>query len=182
MFRIKDVYKRLRGTPITATQMKQLQDPNGDVKIIAGGKTEIYANESDIPNANVTRVPAVLVQSRGIIDFQYLERPFTFKNEMWAYTASEKISVKYLYYYLKNNVKFFRDQASGMGSMPQISLGVTEDFVITMPSLSVQKKIVEILDSFDSICNSLMAGLPAEIEARKKQYEYYRDMLLSFGN
>ena len=42
------------------------------------------------------------------------------------------------------------------------------------------KRIVEILDRFDALCNDLSAGLPAEIEARKKQYEYYRDKLLSF--
>ena len=43
-----------------------------------------------------------------------------------------------------------------------------------------QKQIIEILDRFDTLCNDLSAGLPAEIEARQKQYEYYRDKLLSF--
>ena len=51
---------------------------------------------------------------------------------------------------------------------------------IPVPPLDVQKKIVNILDKFDSICSDLKAGLPAEIELRKKQYEYYRNKLLSF--
>ena len=46
---------------------------------------------------------------------------------------------------------------------------------------SKQKRIVEILDRFDKLCNDLAEGLPAEIEARKKQYEYYRDQLLTFN-
>ena len=49
-----------------------------------------------------------------------------------------------------------------------------------MPTLDKQKEIVAILDKFDSICNDLSAGLPAEIEKRQKQYEYYRDKLLNF--
>ena len=51
---------------------------------------------------------------------------------------------------------------------------------IDLPSIEEQKRIISILDRFDSICNDLTSGLPAEIEARQKQYEYYRDRLLSF--
>ena len=52
--------------------------------------------------------------------------------------------------------------------------------VIHLPSLAVQERIVEILDRFDSLCNDLSSGIPAEISARQKQYEYYRDKLLTF--
>lgn len=106
--KIKEVYTRLKGTPITAGKMKEIDNPNGDIKVFAGGKTVIKAFEEDIPRANIIRVPAVLVQSRGVIDAVYYEEPFTFKNEMWAYTADEKTSVKYLYYVLKNNIQQFR--------------------------------------------------------------------------
>lgn len=51
---------------------------------------------------------------------------------------------------------------------------------IPVPSLPVQQRIVTVLDNFDAICSDLNIGLPAEIEARQKQYEYYRDKLLSF--
>ena len=95
---------------------------------------------------------------------------------MWAYTHPEKTSVKYLYYVLKNNMGKFRDAASGMGSLPQISLSVTEDFRIPLPPLPVQQEIVRILDSF----TELTAELTVELTARKKQYEYYRDALLTF--
>ena len=49
-----------------------------------------------------------------------------------------------------------------------------------LPPLSEQARIVAILDRFDTLCNDLTAGLPAEIEARRKQYEYYRDKLMTF--
>ena len=171
---IKEVYTRLKGTPITAGKMKEIENPNGDIRVFAGGKTVIDANEEDIPNANITRVPAVLVQSRGVIDAIYYDKPFTFKNEMWAYTHENIICVKFLYYIIKNNVNHFREAASGMGSLPQISLSVTEDFVIPVPPLEVQAEIVRILDKFTE--------LEAELEARKKQYEYYRDSLLNLNH
>ena len=53
-------------------------------------------------------------------------------------------------------------------------------FPIPIPSLDEQQRIVDILDRFDSLCNDISIGLPAEIEARQKQYEYYRDKLLTF--
>lgn len=160
--------------------MKEIRDNDGEIKIFAGGKTIINAKEKDIPKANITRVPSVIVQSRGIIDVIYYDKPFTFKNEMWAYTHNNIITLKYLYYVMKNNIEEFRKLASGMGSMPQISLAVTEKFKIALPDEKKQKEIVDILDNFNLICNDLNSGLPAEIEARKKQYEYYRDKLLTF--
>ena len=54
------------------------------------------------------------------------------------------------------------------------------DIIIPLPTLEEQERIVSILDRFDAICNDLTSGLPAEIEARQKQYEYYRDKLLTF--
>ena len=176
--KVKDVYTRVKGTPITAGKMKEIACDDGEIRIFAGGKTIIDAHEKDIPKANITRVPAVLVQSRGVIDVVYYDKPFTFKNEMWAYTSEDIVSVKFLYYVLKNSIQTFRDAASGMGSLPQISLKVTEEFMLPVPPLEVQREIVHILDSF----TLLTAELTAELTARKKQYEFYRNKLLTFDN
>ena len=54
------------------------------------------------------------------------------------------------------------------------------EIIVPLPSPQKQAEIVEILDRFNEICNDLTTGLPAEIEARQKQYEYYRDKLLTF--
>ena len=180
--KVKDVFKRIKGTSITAKKMKEINTPDGKIKVFAGGKTVINAREEDIPNANITRMPAVLVQSRGIIDVVYYEKPFTFKNEMWAYTTDNKITVKFLYYVLKNNIQKFRNLASGMGSLPQISLPVTEEFVIPVPPLPIQSEIVRILDNFTELIAGLTAELAAELTARQRQYNYYRNKLLTFDN
>lgn len=59
--KVKNVYTRVKGTPITAGKMKEIACDDGEIRIFAGGKTIIDAHEKDIPRANITRVPAVLV-------------------------------------------------------------------------------------------------------------------------
>ena len=56
-----------------------------------------------------------------------------------------------------------------------------EQFDVVIPPLDMQLRIADVLDNFDAICSDLNIGLPAEIEARQKQYEYYRDILLTFA-
>lgn len=160
---IKDVYRRLKGTPITAAKMKKIASDDGEITVFAGGKTKIRAHEKDIPNANITRVPALLVQSRGVIDFVYCDTPFTFKNEMWAYTADDVVSIRYLMYCLKNNAEAFRAAASGMGSLPQISLKVTENYRIPVPPIEVQREVVRILDEYTATHDELVRQLEEEI-------------------
>ena len=66
------------------------------------------------------------------------------------------------------------------GGQPQFNANVLSKVLIPLPSLEEQQRIVDILDRFDKLCNDISEGLPAEIEARQKQYEYYREKLLSF--
>ena len=171
---------RLKGTAITASKMKEISENDGNIKIFAGGKTVTKTSEKNIPKEDIITVPNIIVQSRGIIDFIYYDKPCSFKREMWSYTTDNNITLKFIYYYLKNNVKYFRQRGSQMGSMPQISLDVTEKYKIPILPIEEQERIVSILDKFDKLCNDITQGLPAEIEARRKQYEYYRDKLLNF--
>ena len=64
--------------------------------------------------------------------------------------------------------------------MQNLNADIVKALELNLPSLETQKRIVSILDRFDTLCNDLSTGLPAEIEARQKQYEYYRDKLLTF--
>lgn len=66
------------------------------------------------------------------------------------------------------------------GVPPKINQQNLKTIQIPLPPLAVQNEIVELLDKFDTLTNDLTSGIPAEIEARKKQYEYYRERLLSF--
>jgi type I restriction enzyme S subunit len=71
-------------------------------------------------------------------------------------------------------------QYSKGAKMPRGNKEKIMEYKIPIPSLSEQERIVSILDKFDTLTTSITEGLPKEIELRKKQYEYYRDMLLSF--
>ena len=84
---------------------------------------------------------------------------------------------KYLFYFLQKNAGKYVN--AGMGN-PKLMSNVMASIKIDIPSLSEQKRIISILDHFSTLCTDLTSGLPAEIEARQKQYEYYRDNLLSF--
>lgn len=84
---------------------------------------------------------------------------------------------RFLYYLL---ISMNLNQYKSQGAQPGLAVGNLENLVAPVPSIEDQKRIVAILDQFDILCNDLSAGLPAEIEARQKQYEYYRDKLLSF--
>ena len=174
--KISEAFQRIKGTSITAGKMKEIAEENGEIRIFAGGKTMVDTSKKNIPLKDIVNVPSVIVQSRGIINFIYYEKPFSFKNEMWAYTCDNKITVKYLYYFLKNNVDYFRKIGNQMGSMPQISLSITEEFEIIIPSLEEQHRIVNILDKFENLINDIHE----EMKMRKMQYEYYRNKLLNF--
>ena len=64
--------------------------------------------------------------------------------------------------------------------MPRLAHSVIDHLEIPLPPLAVQEEIVRILDKFEALTSDLQSGLPAEIEARMKQYAYYRDRLLTF--
>ena len=64
--------------------------------------------------------------------------------------------------------------------VPHVSGEALGKILLPIPSINEQNRIVAVLDIFDGLCNDLNIGLPAEIEARKKQFEYYRDKLLTF--
>ena len=174
-----EVLKRTKGTKITAGQMKAIHKDKAPVKIFAGGKTVAFVDFDDIPEKDINQKPSIIVKSRGIIEFEYYDKPFSHKNEMWSYySENENINIKYVYYFLKQQEPYFQKLGSKM-QMPQIALPDTEKFQIPLPPLSVQQEIVRILDKF----TQLEAELEAELDCRKRQYEYYRNNLLSYeGN
>ena len=72
------------------------------------------------------------------------------------------------------------EQYKTAGAQPGLSVARLEKVILPVPPLEVQQRIVDILDRFDTLCNDISNGLPAEIKLLKKQYEYYRDKLLTF--
>ena len=157
--------------------MKAMHKSNAPVKIFAGGQTFALVDYNDLPQNDIYFFPSIIVKSRGIIEFEYYDKPFSHKSEMWSYhTNSPDVNAKFLYYYLKTREDYFQQLGSVM-QMPQISIPTTEKFPIPLPPLRVQARIVEILDKF----TQLEAELEAELEARNKQYDFYRNRLLDFA-
>lgn len=95
---------------------------------------------------------------------------------------SHNQNTKYLSYYFHSAMFFDQKKKLAHGTkVIEVTPSKLGDIEIMLPTLQEQERIVAILDRFDSLCNDIAVGLPAEIEARQKQYEYYRDKLLSFG-
>lgn len=92
----------------------------------------------------------------------------------------QQIKPQYLCHYLNSNTCKRQIATMIKGDRDNLNLKDFKKIKIPIPSLEEQSRIVSILDRFDALCNDLTSGLPAEIAARQKQYEYYRDKLLTF--
>ena len=120
--------------------------------------------------------PCVTISARGTIGYSALHlTPFYPVVRLIAAIPYKCLDVKYLFYMLQMTT--FKIPQTGI---PQLTIPMVKTYPIPIPPLEVQEKIVSILDRFDTLCNDLTQGLLAEIAARKKQYEYYRDKLLTF--
>ena len=96
-------------------------------------------------------------------------------------TTDERVLPKYLYQVLSDDAFFTYDMQHAKGAkMPRGNKDKILDYKIPLPPLSEQQRIVEILDKFDTLTNSISEGLPLEIQLRRQQYEYYREQLLAF--
>ncbi len=101
----------------------------------------------------------------------------------WASISgfSDTLNSDYLYHYLSSNtVQNYWSGKINSGSVSNLNADIIKTLPVPVPSISKQENIAALLDKFDALTNSLTEGLPREIELRQKQYEYYRDLLLSF--
>ena len=97
-------------------------------------------------------------------------------------TPTSRINVFYLQYFFDNTISKILNSVARGGAIKNVpSVEELKAIKIPIPTLEVQQRLVEVLDNFEKICSDLNIGLPAEIEARQKQYEYYRDKLLTFA-
>lgn len=116
-------------------------------------------------------------------------RPYIMKidgciHDGWLSISSfeKHVTSDYLYHLLMSSKlqAEMRKRASFGGAVQNLNSDIVKNLEVAIPPIEEQKRITAILDKFESLCNGLSEGLPAEIEARKKQYEYYRDKLLDF--
>ena len=115
-------------------------------------------------------------------------RPYILKidgaiHDGWASLSeiSSSILSDYLFYFLSSSkVQMYWEGKINSGSVSNLNADIIKALPIPIPPLSEQRRIVDILDRFDTLTNSISEGLPKEIALRRKQYAYYRDALLSF--
>ncbi|MGQ4537173.1 restriction endonuclease subunit S [Dermabacteraceae bacterium P7074] len=107
-----------------------------------------------------------------------LASPALFDNNVMGVVAGKRILPAYLYHFMGT---FDLIQiSSDSGAVPSIRKASVEQIKIPLPPVEEQKRVSDTLDKFDALVNDISIGLPAEIAARRKQYEYYRDRLLAF--
>lgn len=145
----------------------------GDIPVYGSGGIMTYVNES------AYNKPSLLIPRKGSIgNLFYVETPFwTVDTLYWTKIDECLIVPKFFYYYMTTKDLTKLNMAAGVPSLTQSMLYKIK---IPIPSLEEQHRIVSILDRFESLTTSLQSGLPAEIAARRQQYEHYRDKMLTF--
>ena len=136
-------------------------------------------------NANAVCIPLVSSRGHGIASLNhvyYQEGRFALGNILCAVIPFDEdvLKAKFLYYYLEYAKDYILVPLMKGGANVSMHCSDIEKVKIPVPSIQEQERIVFILDKFDTLTNDLISGLPAEIEKRRQQYEYYRDKLLTF--
>lgn len=149
---------------------------NGEVRKYSNSQIcPLYANDilmvmSDLPNGRAL-AKCYLVES---------DDKYTLNQRIGCFHSNDEsvICTKFLFYVLNRNQQLLRYD----NGVDQTNLRKDDilNISIPVPTIEDQKHIIAILDRFDSLYNDISTGLPAEIKARQKQYEYYRDKLLTF--
>ncbi len=159
-----------------------------DMKVSTLKDTEDHITEKAISEASMTVYPpngvAVVTRSgilKHTLPVAFVPFATTVNQDIKILVAGEGVLPRYAFHAIQGKSPDILAKAKKQGgTVDSLEFKKFLDYKIPLPSLEVQKRLVEVLDNFDSICTDLNIGLPAEIEARQKQYEYYRDKLLSF--
>lgn len=168
------------------TNVYELQDvltiKNGkDYKHLPNGSVPVYGSGGVMLSVSdfIYSGPSVLIPRKGSLgNLFYVDQPFWVVDTIFYTVIDTRLVLpKYVYYYLK---KLDLASLNTAGGVPSLTQSVLKKIKIPAPTLKEQVEIVEVLDRFDELVNSISSGLPAEIAARRKQYEYYRDQLLTF--
>lgn len=164
--KLGEVCELKRGSGITESQAIE-----GDVPVIAGGqKPAYYHNQSNREGLNITVAGSGAYA--GYVAFW--EQPIFVSDAFTVTPKDTSLDIKFVYYFLKNIQPQIHNTKKGSG-VPHVHPSSISDFEIPLPPLEIQKKIVECLDKF----SALAAELQAELQMRRKQYEYYRTQLLT---
>lgn len=171
--RLGNTCKMKSGKAVSATQISPKYTNNTPYQCYGGNGVRGYVSNM----SHSGEFPIIGRQGALCGNVNYASGDFYATEHAVVVQSNGKYIQRFLYYLLKTmNLNQYKSQ----GAQPGLAVRNLENLIAPVPPLDEQRRIVSILDRFDALCNDLTSGLPAEIEARRKQYEYYRDKLLSF--
>lgn len=171
--KLGEVCDVLRGRRLTKKQLSQ--DKEG-FAVYHGGIVPIGYYPTANRKANSTMVINVGA-SAGTVG--YSREEYWSSDGCYCFTENPVLIQRFLFYYLQSIEHKIKSKVRVAG-IPTLDANILYNLEIPIPPLSEQARIVEILDKFDTLTNSISEGLPLEIQLRKQQYEYYREQLLDF--
>ena len=141
-----------------------------------------YDNTSTkmVPVNSVVIALAGQGKTRGTVAITRI--PLCTNQSLCAIVPKDIIISEYLLHFLRSQYQQLRDVSSGDGTRGGLNLKMINAYKVPIPPLEVQREIVRILDNFTELTVKLTAELTAELTERRKQYEYYRNELLTFGD
>ncbi len=150
------------------------------VQFLKNKEDEQYYIENPDPNV-ICNKDDILVTRTGSTGVIITGVEGCFHNNFFKVTPNELVDKKYMLYLLRSNYMYSKMLAAASGgTVPDLPHKKFYALEVPVPTIDEQKRIVDILEKLNDLSNDIYADLPAEIEARQKQYEYYRDRLLTF--
>ena len=161
------------GKAIKSTELIDLLDVEHEYPCYGGNGVRGFIGKYNYSGA----FPIIGRQGALCGNVQYATNNFYATEHAVVVTSKGLYDQRFLYYLLE---KMDLNQYKSAGAQPGLSVNKLQTIMAPVPTIEYQNTVISVLDRFNSICNDLSNGLPAEIEARQKQYEYYRDKLLTF--
>lgn len=150
-----------------------------DYKALGSGEIPVYGTGGIMLHVDTAAHPgpSVLIPRKGSLDkLYYVDKPFWTVDTIFYTEIGDRLVPKFLYYHLSTQRLEKLNQAGGVPSLTQSVLNL---LLVPVPPLNVQREIVRVLDQFTQLEAELIAELKAELESRRRQYEYYRDSLMT---
>ena len=165
-----EIAKLSRGKRLVRSELHE----NGQYPVFQNSLTPLgYYN-----NKNFDGGKTCIVTAGAAGEIFYQDRDFWAADDVLVITTDDILN-KYLYYFLLNKQNLIKSKVR-KASVPRLSRDDIEKIEVLLPPIEIQNKIVKILDRFQELLSDTKGLLPLEIEQRRKQYEYYREKLLTF--
>jgi type I restriction enzyme S subunit len=159
-----------------------------DISASSGSEIRGRVTQAALDETPLRLIPApsiaVVMRSnilRRVLPIGFIEVDATVNQDLRLLRPRQGIDARYAYQVLLATSEAIRQKCVRTdGSMAAVDSKALFDWLVPIPPIEEQRRIAGILDKFDTLVNDLSTGLPAEIKARRQQYEYYRDNLLTF--